>query len=103
MCVCLAISVITDEDIVAAARGDQDEAVLESVPDEDDIDIPDISCKDALDYLSKLRVFCAVNNLSEEALKRLSTIEDEVINKAIKKQCQSKIIISLGVRIKGNS
>lgn len=95
---------MTGEDIVAAARGDQDEAVLESVPDEDDIDIPDISCKDALDYLNKLRVFCAVNNLSEEALKRLSTIEDEVINKAIKKQRQSKIIIiSLGVRIKGNS
>lgn len=44
---------MTDEDIVATVWGDQDEAALEPVPDEYDIDIPDVSCKDALDYLSK--------------------------------------------------
>lgn len=96
---------MTDEDIVAAVQGDQEEAVLESVCNEDDIDIPDFSCKDTLDSLNKLKLLCTANNLSEEALKHLSDAEDEVVSKAVKKLCQSKITVffSLGVRIKSIS
>ncbi|KAH6923528.1 hypothetical protein HPB50_002150 [Hyalomma asiaticum] len=81
----------TDEDIVAAVRGDKDEAALESVPVEDSDDIPDVSCKEALEYLTKLKGFCAANKLTDEALQRLCAVEDEVIAKAISKQRQSKI------------
>lgn len=84
---------MTDEAIVAAVQGDQEEAVLESVRNEDDINIPDFLCKDTLDYLNKLKVLCTANNLSEEALKHLSDVEDEVVSKAVKKQRQSKITV----------
>lgn len=81
----------TDEDIVAAVRGDENETALESVPVEDSDDIPDVSCKEALEYLTKLKGFCAANKLTDEALQRLCAVEDEVIAKAISKQRQSKI------------
>ncbi|KAH6927203.1 hypothetical protein HPB50_000835 [Hyalomma asiaticum] len=74
----------TNEDIVAAAA-------LESVHVEDSDDIPDVSCKEALEYLTKLKGFCAANKLTDEALQRLCAVEDEVIAKAISKQRQSKI------------
>ncbi|KAH7976276.1 hypothetical protein HPB52_010561 [Rhipicephalus sanguineus] len=81
----------TDEDIVAAVRGDEDEAALGSVPVEDSDDNPDVSCKEALEYLTKLKGFCAANKLTDEALQRLCAVEDEIIAKAISKQRQSKI------------
>ncbi|KAL1442381.1 hypothetical protein MTO96_030837 [Rhipicephalus appendiculatus] len=81
----------TDEDIVAAVRGDDDEAALESAPVEDADDLPDLSCKEALEYLNKLKGFCAANKLTDEALQRLCAVEDEVVAKAINKQRQSKI------------
>ncbi|KAH7969351.1 hypothetical protein HPB52_016963 [Rhipicephalus sanguineus] len=61
----------TDEDIVAAVRGDEDGAALESMPVEDSDDIPDMSCKDSLEYLAKLKGFCAAIKLTDEELQEL--------------------------------
>ncbi|KAH7987862.1 hypothetical protein HPB52_024540 [Rhipicephalus sanguineus] len=80
-----------DEDNIAVVWGDEDEAALESVPVEDANNIPDMSHNEALEYLNKLKVFCAANNLTEEALQQCAA-EDKDKAKAIKKQRQSKIL-----------
>ncbi|KAL3244701.1 hypothetical protein MRX96_018516 [Rhipicephalus microplus] len=55
----------TDQEIVAAIQGDDDEAALESMPYEDYI--PDLTCKEALEYMKKLKEFCATKQVNRRS------------------------------------
>ncbi|KAH6932976.1 hypothetical protein HPB50_011196 [Hyalomma asiaticum] len=79
----------TDEAIVAAAVQDRgDEASDDDTVEEDCA--PEISSRDALDYVAKLKVYCA-QNLSEKALQRMIAVEDEMVHNAVKARRQTKI------------
>ncbi|KAH8033143.1 hypothetical protein HPB51_007873 [Rhipicephalus microplus] len=80
----------TDDAIVAAVRGSAEVAT----DGEDDVDPtpePDFPCKDALEYLAKVKTYCAKNSLSEKSLQCLSFVEDEIVRSAVHKHRQTKI------------
>ncbi|KAH8038698.1 hypothetical protein HPB51_002842 [Rhipicephalus microplus] len=63
----------TDDAIVAAVRGSAEVATDDESDGEDDVDPtpePDFACKDALEYLAKVKTYCAKNSLSEKSLMR---------------------------------
>ncbi|KAL3243974.1 hypothetical protein MRX96_019553 [Rhipicephalus microplus] len=61
----------TDDAIVAAVR--------------------DFPCKDALEYLAKVKTYCAKKSLSEKSLQCLSFVEDEIVRSTVRKHRQMKI------------
>ncbi|KAH8026329.1 hypothetical protein HPB51_019568 [Rhipicephalus microplus] len=64
----------TDDAIVAAVRGSAEVATDDKSDGEDDVDPtpePDFPCKDALEYLAKVKTYCAKNSLSEKSLQCL--------------------------------
>ncbi|KAH7961814.1 hypothetical protein HPB52_012247 [Rhipicephalus sanguineus] len=63
----------TDEAIKAAVQDRGDEVSDDDTNEEDRT--PELSSRDALDYVSKLKVFCA-QNLSEKALQYIIAVED---------------------------
>ncbi|KAH6942668.1 hypothetical protein HPB50_009204 [Hyalomma asiaticum] len=65
----------TDEAIVAAVQDCGDGASDDDTVEEDCA--PEISSRDALDYVAKLKLYCA-QNLSEKALQRMIAVEDEM-------------------------
>ncbi|KAL3171297.1 hypothetical protein MRX96_013523 [Rhipicephalus microplus] len=84
----------TDDAIVAAVRGSAEVATDDESDGEDDVDPtpePDFPCKDALEYLAKVKTYCAKNSLSEKSLQCLSFVEDEIVRSAVRKHCQTKI------------
>ncbi|XP_077491317.1 uncharacterized protein LOC144101948 [Amblyomma americanum] len=82
----------TDDAIVAAVRSGVELATDDESDGEDDVDpMPDVPCKDALEYLSKVKMYCAKNSLSDKALQYLSLVEDEIVRTAVKKHRQTKI------------
>ncbi|KAL1424620.1 hypothetical protein MTO96_020024 [Rhipicephalus appendiculatus] len=83
-----------DDAIVAAVRGSAEVATNDELDGEDDVDLtpePDFPCKDALEYLTKVKAYCVKNNLSEKSLQCLSFVEDEIVRSAILKHRQTKI------------
>ncbi|KAH6934377.1 hypothetical protein HPB50_023884 [Hyalomma asiaticum] len=55
----------TDDAIVAAVRGSAEVATDDESDGEDDVDPtpePDFPCKDALEYLAKVKTYCAKNS-----------------------------------------
>ncbi|KAL1487339.1 hypothetical protein MTO96_046582 [Rhipicephalus appendiculatus] len=78
----------TDEAIVASLQDHGDEVSDDDTDEEDRT--PGLSSKDALDYVSKLKVYCA-QNLSEKALQRIIAVEDEMVHNAVKTRRQTKI------------
>ncbi|KAH6936423.1 hypothetical protein HPB50_017065 [Hyalomma asiaticum] len=66
-----------DEDVVTSVR--TDDAALECVP-----------YKEAPQCVHKLKLFCAADNLTDEALQCLCAVKNEATATAIKKRCQSK-------------
>ncbi|KAH6945250.1 hypothetical protein HPB50_007678 [Hyalomma asiaticum] len=78
----------TDEAIVAAVQDRGDGASDDDTVEEDCA--PEISSRDALDYVAKLKVYCA-QNLSEKALQRMIAVEDEMVHSAVKARRQTKI------------
>ncbi|KAL1483600.1 hypothetical protein MTO96_033080 [Rhipicephalus appendiculatus] len=92
--VCKEVS--TDDAIVAAVRGSAEVATDDESDGEDDVDPtpePDFPCKDALEYLTKVKAYCAKNNLSEKSLQCLSFVEDEIVRSVVLKHRQSKITV----------
>lgn len=82
----------TNSVIVAAVRSGMELATEDESDGENDIDpTPDVPCKDVLKYLSKAKMCCAKNNLSDKAFQCLSLVEDEIIQSAVKKHCHTKI------------
>ncbi|KAL3191913.1 hypothetical protein MRX96_059416 [Rhipicephalus microplus] len=84
----------TDDAIVAAVRGSAEVATDDESDGEDDVDPtpePDFPCKDALEYLDKVKTYCAKNSLSEKSLQCLSFVEDEIVRSAVHKHRQTKI------------
>nr|XP_037270604.1 tigger transposable element-derived protein 6-like [Rhipicephalus microplus] len=84
----------TDDAIVAAVRGSAEVATDDESDSEEDVDPtpePDFPCKDALEYLAKVKTYCAKNSLSEKSLQCLSFVEDEIVRSAVRKHCQTKI------------
>ncbi|KAL3231904.1 hypothetical protein MRX96_023170 [Rhipicephalus microplus] len=84
----------TDDAIVAAVRGSAEVATDDESDGEDDVDPtpePDFACKDALEYLAKLKTYCAKNSLSEKSLRCLSFVEDEIVRSAVRKHRPTKI------------
>ncbi|KAH6928673.1 hypothetical protein HPB50_018432 [Hyalomma asiaticum] len=84
----------TDDAIVAAVRGSAEVATDDESDGEDDVDPtpePDFPCKDALEYLAKVKTYCAKNSLSEKSLQCLSFVEDEIVRSAVRKHRQTKI------------
>ncbi|KAH6931285.1 hypothetical protein HPB50_023484 [Hyalomma asiaticum] len=84
----------TDDAIVAAVRGSAEVATDDESDGEDDVDPtpePDFPCKDALEYLAKVKTYCAKNSLSEKLLQCLSFVEDEIVRSAVRKHRQTKI------------
>ncbi|KAH8008974.1 hypothetical protein HPB51_008545 [Rhipicephalus microplus] len=84
----------TDDTIVAAVRGSAEVATDDESDGEDDVDPtpePDFLCKDALEYLAKVKTYCAKNSLSEKSLQCLSFVEDEIVRSAVRKHRQMKI------------
>ncbi|KAH8022436.1 hypothetical protein HPB51_024535 [Rhipicephalus microplus] len=84
----------TDDAIVAAVRGSAEVATDDESDGEDDVDPtpePDLPCKDALEYLAKVKTYCAKNSLSEKSLQCLSFVEDEIVRSAVRKHSQTKI------------
>ncbi|KAH6932759.1 hypothetical protein HPB50_009197 [Hyalomma asiaticum] len=84
----------TDDAIVAAVRGSAEVAMDDESDGEDDVDPtpePDFPCKDALEYLAKVKTYCAKNSLSEKSLQCLSFVEDEIVRSAVRKHRQTKI------------
>ncbi|KAL3192904.1 hypothetical protein MRX96_058419 [Rhipicephalus microplus] len=83
-----------DDAIVAAVRGSVEVATDDESDGEDDVDPtpePDFSCKDALEYLAKVKTYCVTNSLSEKSLQCLSFVEDETVRSAVRKHRQTKI------------
>ncbi|XP_037529357.1 tigger transposable element-derived protein 6-like [Rhipicephalus sanguineus] len=78
----------TDEAIVAAVQDRGDEVSDDDTDEEDRT--PELSSRDALDYVSKLKLFCA-QNLSEKALQHIIAVEDEMVHNAVKARRQTKI------------
>ncbi|KAH7955974.1 hypothetical protein HPB52_005307 [Rhipicephalus sanguineus] len=78
----------TDEAIVAAVQDRGDEVSDDDTDEEDRT--PEISSRDALDYVSKLKLFCA-QNLSKKALQHIIAVEDEMVHNAVKARRQTKI------------
>ncbi|KAH6948086.1 hypothetical protein HPB50_022811 [Hyalomma asiaticum] len=78
----------TDEAIVAAVQDCGDGASDDDTVEEDCA--PEISSRDALDYVAKLKLYCA-QNLSEKALQRMIAVEDEMVHSAVKARRQTKI------------
>ncbi|KAH7986727.1 hypothetical protein HPB52_024770 [Rhipicephalus sanguineus] len=78
----------TDEAIVAAVQDRGDEVSDDDTDEEDRT--PELSSRDALDYVSKLKLFC-VQNLSEKALQHIIAVEDEMVHNAVKARRQTKI------------
>lgn len=69
-----------DDAIVAAVRGSAELATKDK--SDDDVDLtpdPDVPCKDSLEYLSKVKMYCAKNTLREKALRCLSLVEGEIV------------------------
>ncbi|KAH6947914.1 hypothetical protein HPB50_022090 [Hyalomma asiaticum] len=65
----------TDDAIVAAVRGSAEVAT-------DDVDPtpePDFSCKDTLEYLTKVKAYCTKNSLNEKSLQCLSFVENKLV------------------------
>ncbi|KAH7935607.1 hypothetical protein HPB52_010540 [Rhipicephalus sanguineus] len=97
---CAAGFVNDDCDDVVCEQADTDEAIVAAVQDrgdevsDDDTDeedrTPELSSRDALDYVSKLKLFCA-QNLSEKALQHIIAVEDEMVHNAVKARRQTKI------------
>ncbi|KAL3192433.1 hypothetical protein MRX96_059074 [Rhipicephalus microplus] len=84
----------TDDAIVAAVRDSAEVATDDKSYDEDDVDPtpePDFLCKDALEYLAKVKTYCAKNSLSEKSLQCLSFVEDDIVRSAVRKHRQTKI------------
>ncbi|KAH8025328.1 hypothetical protein HPB51_006952 [Rhipicephalus microplus] len=84
----------TDDAIVAAVRGSAEVATDNESDGEDDVDPtpePDFPCKDALEYLAKVKTYCAKNSLSEKSLQHLSFVEAENVRSAVRKHRQTKI------------
>ncbi|KAL3190437.1 hypothetical protein MRX96_019316 [Rhipicephalus microplus] len=75
-------------------RGSAEVATDDESDGEDDVDPtpePDFLCKDALEYLAKVKTYCAKNSLSEKSLQCLSFVEDEIVRSAVRKHRQMKI------------
>ncbi|KAH7939507.1 hypothetical protein HPB52_013347 [Rhipicephalus sanguineus] len=86
--------VSTDDAIVAAVRGSAEVATDDESDGEDEVDPtpePDFPCKDALEYLAKVKTYCVKNSLSEKSLQCLSFVEDEIVRSAVHKHRQTKI------------
>ncbi|KAH8042416.1 hypothetical protein HPB51_023255 [Rhipicephalus microplus] len=84
----------TDEAIVAAVHCSAEVATDDESDGEDDVDPtpePDFPCKDALEYLAKVKTYWAKNSLSEKSLQYLSFVEDEIVGSAVRKHRQTKI------------
>ncbi|KAL3175817.1 hypothetical protein MRX96_001001 [Rhipicephalus microplus] len=84
----------TDVAIVAAVRSSAEVATDDESDGEDDVDPtpePDFPCKNALEYLAKVKTYCAKNSLSEKSLQCLSFVEDEIVRSAVRKHRQTKI------------
>ncbi|KAH8029139.1 hypothetical protein HPB51_022955 [Rhipicephalus microplus] len=84
----------TDYVIVAAVHCSAEVATDDESDGEDDVDptpAPDFPCKDALEYLAKVKTYCAKNSLSEKSLKCLCFVEDEIVRSAVGKHRQTKI------------
>ncbi|KAH8035060.1 hypothetical protein HPB51_004301 [Rhipicephalus microplus] len=84
----------TDDAIVAAVRGSAEVATGDESDSEDDVDPtpePDFLCKDTLEYLSKVKTYCAKNSSSEKSLQCLSFVEDEIVRSAVREHRQTKI------------
>ncbi|KAH6933054.1 hypothetical protein HPB50_011729 [Hyalomma asiaticum] len=84
----------TDDAIVAALFGDAEVATNDNSDGEDDVDPtpePDFSCKDSLEYLAKVKAYCAKNILSEKSLPCLNFVGDEIVRSAVHKHHQMKI------------
>ncbi|KAL3193466.1 hypothetical protein MRX96_016822 [Rhipicephalus microplus] len=84
----------TDDAIVAAVRGSAEVATDDELDGEDDVDQtpePDFPCKDALEYLAKVKTYCAKNSLSKKLLQCLSFVENEIVRSAVRKHRQTKI------------
>ncbi|KAH7967703.1 hypothetical protein HPB52_001663 [Rhipicephalus sanguineus] len=77
-----------EEAIVAAVQDHGDEVSDDDTNEEDRT--PELSARNALDYVSKLKVFCA-QNLSEKALQHIIAVEDKMVHNAVKARCQTKI------------
>lgn len=80
----------TDEDIVAAVRG-SGVSPPEDEPDDDEESTPEVSTKDALELIQKLKVHCEQNSFGDEVFKCLSVVEDQVVRDAVKKLRQVKV------------
>ncbi|KAH8019529.1 hypothetical protein HPB51_019956 [Rhipicephalus microplus] len=84
----------TDDVIVAAVRGSAEVTTDDESDGEDDADPtpePDFPCKDALEYLAKVKTYCAKKSLSEKSLQCLSFVEDEIVRSTVRKHRQMKI------------
>ncbi|KAH6939524.1 hypothetical protein HPB50_019015 [Hyalomma asiaticum] len=84
----------TDDVIVAAACHSAEVATDDDSDGEDHVDPApelDFSCKDALEYLMKVKPYCAENSFSEKPLQCLSFAKDEIVRSAVHKHCQTKI------------
>ncbi|KAH6941870.1 hypothetical protein HPB50_023676 [Hyalomma asiaticum] len=60
----------TDDAIVTAVHGSAEVATDNDSNDEDDVDPtpePDLLCKDALEYLKKVKAYCVKSSLSEKS------------------------------------
>lgn len=77
------------EEAIVAAVQDRGDEVSDDDTDEEDR-TPELSSRNALDYVSKLKVFC-VQNLSEKALQHIIAVEDKMVHNAVKARCQTKI------------
>ncbi|KAH6949009.1 hypothetical protein HPB50_027457 [Hyalomma asiaticum] len=72
----------TDDVIVAAVRSSAEVATDDDSDCEYDVDPtpePYFSCKDALEYLTKVKAYRTKNSLSEKSLQCLSFVEDEIV------------------------
>ncbi|KAH6945954.1 hypothetical protein HPB50_010923 [Hyalomma asiaticum] len=66
-----------DDMIVTAVRSSAEVATNDYLDGKDDVDLapePDFSYKGALEYLTKMKAYCAKNSLSEKSLQCLSFV-----------------------------
>ncbi|KAG0430313.1 hypothetical protein HPB47_022802 [Ixodes persulcatus] len=80
----------TDEAIVAAVRGSR-ASPPEDEPDDDEESTLEVSRKDALEFLQKLKVHCEQWTFSDEVFKCLSVFKDQVVRNAVKRLRQAKV------------
>ncbi|KAH6922609.1 hypothetical protein HPB50_017283 [Hyalomma asiaticum] len=84
----------TNDAIIAAVHGSAEVATDDNSDSKDNVDTmpePDFSSKDALEYLTKVKAYCAKKSLSEKLLQCFSSVEDETVRRAVHKHCQMKI------------